>query len=91
MIPPITDPLGRAWDQPDHSGWLFDDSHVVLPLRDFEQLREYSHSFPSGVYPGKAWKAQSPLGGWVVRWFDEHPTDPNLCRNMQRRAITVTQ
>ena len=73
MIPPITDPLGRAWDQPDHSAWLFDDTHVILPLRDFEQLRGYQYSFPSGVYTGKVWRGYSErCGGRVVWWYGEN-------------------
>lgn len=89
MIPPITHPLGRSWDQPDHSAWLFDATHVVLPLRDFEQLRDYSHSFPGGVYPGKVWRAHSPLTGWIVRWYGESPDNPDLCRAYARIALVV--
>lgn len=89
MIPPITDPMGANWRQPDHSAWLFDDTHVVLPQRDFDRLGEYSTTYPTGVYEGKVWRAQPPQTGvWVVRWYG-FCADPTRCSNNQRIALVV--
>lgn len=79
-IPPITDPLGRSWDQPSSKNILIDDTHALMSLRVFEELAEYSCSFPSGVYPGKMWRRHNgsfdhafiARGGkpeWQLWWF----------------------
>jgi hypothetical protein len=96
VIPPITDPLGLHWDQPDTSNFLIDDTHVVMTLREFNQLAEYSTTNPSGVYVGKCWKAalfervedgrMRSTGEWVLRWFGHDP-DPKFCSNNHRRII----
>lgn len=89
MIPPITHPMGRHWRQPDHSAWLFDDTHVVLPAADFEQLANYSWTNPSGLYPGKVWRGWCQnINGWVVAWYDVDP-DPNFVQGRERIALVV--
>ena len=75
-IPPITDPLGKYWDQPPRTNILVDDKHAVMARADFGELGEYSHSIPTGVYVGKMWKAKGPDGRWWLRWYDIHP-DPD--------------
>src|ERR1043165_9759166 len=55
-IPPITHPLGEHWRQPDRSRILIDETHAVMDQATFDDLSEYSTSFPSGVYEGKMWK-----------------------------------
>ena len=75
-IPPITDPLGSYWKQPETDDFLIDDTHVIMTLSAFNQLLDYSRSMPTGVYPGKAWKSKSFKGTWWLRWFgleDGHP------------------
>lgn len=56
MIPPITDPMGRHWDQPSRDDILVDDTHAVMTVKTFTALLEYSTSMPSGVYDGKMWR-----------------------------------
>lgn len=56
-IPPMTDPLGRHWDQPsDIREAPMDDTHVLLSSKQVAGLKEYSTSVPSGTYDGKCWK-----------------------------------
>lgn len=98
FIPPITDPMGRHWRQPDMLDVTFDDTHVLLTQAQFDGLAEYSTTYPSGVYPGKCWKAQiaEDLGGgkwrwtniWKLRWFGLCE-DPTKCSNNQREIIII--
>jgi len=94
VIPPITDPLGRHWDQPDTSNFVIDDTHALMTRRDFEQLAEYSTTTPSGVYVGKCWKERSgmlrtrPNGEWYLRWYGHDP-DPNFVSNNQRIILII--
>lgn len=90
MIPPIINHLGLGWSQPDHREWLFDDTHVVMPARDLEQLRDYSASRPTGVYPGKVWRDKSAFDAhWRVCWWAESPESHQLCRMHSRLAVPV--
>jgi hypothetical protein len=91
MIPPITDALGNHWAQPAVADILLTDTHATMSQEAFDNLREYSTSMPSGVYPGKMWKAQ-PInvhtrtydGDWYLRWYGIVPGQPELCSNNQR-------
>ena len=76
VIPPITDPMGHHWSQPDLSDVLMDDITVILTQQQFDMLAEYSTTDPSGAYHGKCWKARSyqvddqtfrPTGPWMLR------------------------
>lgn len=97
FIPPITDPMGRSWRQPDMSEVTFDDTHALLTQAQFDGLAEYSTTNPSGVYPGKCWKAQvaENLGGgryrwtdrWELRWWGESDIGPGFCSNNHREII----
>ena len=98
-IPPITDPLGRHWRQPDMSDVEITSEHAMLTQRQFDGLPEYSTSQPSGVYPGKCWKAEEfvregnrarPTGRWFLRWFGICE-DPKFCSNNQREIIFINQ
>lgn len=55
-IPPITEPLGRYWDQPLVSDILVDDHHAVMTRETLEKLKDYSLSNPTGAYEGKMWR-----------------------------------
>lgn len=75
-IPPITDPLGKHWQQPDPREILIDDDHALMTRATFEQLLEYSTSIPSGKYIGKMFKSRR-FGCWYLRWYDHDP-DPTI-------------
>jgi hypothetical protein len=94
-IPPITDPMGKYWDQPNPANFLLDDKHVLMSGEDFKKLSEYSCSMPSGVYPGKMWKhnnyayRRGPNGEtqqWFLRWFGLC-NDPKFCSNHAREIL----
>ncbi len=90
-IPPITDPMGRHWSQPDSSLIEIDDTHARMTAATFRQLAEYSCSQPTGVYPGKMWRRDA----WVVLpgasdrhilcWYgNEDPEPTKYCSNHYR-------
>lgn len=84
-VPPITEPMGKYWKQPDPNGMAFDDQQVLMTQKDFDALLEYSSSKPSGVYPGKMWKCLSG-GYWYLRWFGLSE-DPTMCSNHYREIL----
>jgi hypothetical protein len=72
-IPAMTDPLGKHWKQPaDIREAEMDDTHVMLTKRQFDQLKEYSSSYPSGCYDGKCWKREGHDMWWLC-WYHPHP------------------
>lgn len=105
VIPPITDEMGKHWRQPNPQNFLIDDTHVIMTQREFDQLAEYSTSYPSGVYHGKCWKSQqweevkvSDHGRTMVKriWTDRWQLrwygpheDPKLCSINHREIIII--
>lgn len=74
MIPLMTDPLGKYWDQPrDIRQAPMDETHVLLTARQLDDLLDYSSSYPSGTYDGKCWKRQGE-DCWYLCWYQPHPT-----------------
>lgn len=102
-IPPITDTMGRSWRQPDFTELDVSGETVELTQKEFDTLHDYSTSWPTGVYPGKCWKAQAWearekegvryrhwTGTWFLRWFGECD-DPTKCSNNQRTIAFINQ
>lgn len=87
VIPPITHPLGRHWQQPDLSEIEVDEVSALMDKNSFEQLHEYSTSYPSGVYDGKMWRAQT-TAGWKLRWYGP-ASDPDQCQINQRVLLVA--
>lgn len=85
IIPPITDPLGAHWRQPHPVNILIDDTHAIMSEQAFKLLHEYTTTIPSGVYPGKMWKANIKAGVWMLRWFGDG--GPTQCTNNQREIL----
>lgn len=81
VIPPMKHQWSKGWSQPALNEIdLSNGRTAVMPLSAFKKLSEYSSSLPSGVYEGKMWRARaSCASGWVLRWFDASPTDPDKC------------
>jgi hypothetical protein len=78
MIPPMTHPLGRHWQQPPREQIEVDATHALMTEHTFRQLSEYSCSTPSGVYEGKMWRrhdgAHDPRcpperRKWLLCWY----------------------
>lgn len=88
-IPDMTDPMGRHWCQPKKENLLVTDKFAVMDEDDFKKLPEYSTTYPSGVYPGKMWKAHVQ-GVWYLRWYSRCPEAPDThCNNNQRKIMVV--
>lgn len=86
IIPTMTDPLSKAWEQPSKEKILIDDTHSIMSTETMNELKNYSHSIPSGVYEGKMWKAESK-GVKFLRWYSSSD-DPNKC-NINTREIIL--
>jgi hypothetical protein len=90
MIPAMTDPRGRHWDQPkDIRTAPMNDTHVLLTREQMAGLAEYSQSIPSGVYVGKCWKARRVIGGvheWYMKWYSA-ASDPRYCLTEIRKIV----
>ncbi len=69
VIPPITDPIGSNWSQPEHEDVLIDDFYAVMTQETVESLKVYDWSIPSGVYEGKMFKQQGKLV-WMSDYRD---------------------
>lgn len=86
--------MGKYWHQPAIEEILIDDTHALMTVQTLERLADYSHSQPTGVYPGKMWrsKMKHPTrpheAQWWLCWFGEHP-DPTICTNNYRRILVV--
>ena len=88
VIPPMTDPLGQQWRQPDSSKILVDDSHALMDRAAFDTLAEYSATIPTGVYPGKMWKRHNGVHDprckpedikWMLGWYGLSDKDDDFC------------
>jgi hypothetical protein len=95
-IPPITDPLGRGWRQPNPDSILVDDTHALMNKQSFWALANYSTTLPTGVYPGKMWRAHVPIDSrsgwegprkWVLRWFGIVRGNDKVCSCNQRDIL----
>ncbi len=87
VIPPMTDPLGKYWDQPDTSRMLINSKYAVMTEKEFTELKDYSNSQPTGVYPGKCWKAT--YNGWTkLCWFGISDKGEKYCSVNYRTILT---
>lgn len=90
VIPDMDVNMGRSWRQPLRPDIQFEVSadmtmpiiknipvHAYMWEADFEGLSDYSRSTPSGVYPGKMWKADWG-GKWHLVWFADSERNPGL-------------
>lgn len=72
-IPPMTDPAGKYWRQPDPATILIDNTHAVLTRQQFDELLNYSTTLPTGTYPGKMWRGyRRHVDGrlcWFLYWY----------------------
>lgn len=69
VIPPMTHPDGRYWEQPRLDEIVVDDKTAMMSQDAFDLLMEYSSSMPTGVYEGKMWKRLKLNGEWELVWY----------------------
>lgn len=88
IIPPITDPLGKHWRQPNPENFAIDCTHALMTEADFQMLPEYSTTVPSAVYSGKCWKSER-RGVWYLRWYGKDDGDPRGLPTPWREILIV--
>lgn len=95
-IPPITDPMGKNWDQPAVDEIDLSEGVARMSKSTFDNLAEYSATNPSGVYPGKMWKRHDGLFDpkcnpserqWLLCWYDISSRGPEWCSNHWRKIV----
>jgi hypothetical protein len=86
-IPPMTDPLGRYWDQPNRDAIAVDETQAMMTKDTLLALLDYSASIPSGVYPGKMWRCDDRNGGWLLVWYGTERE--GRCSINRRKVILV--
>ena len=86
IIPKITNPLGKHWEQPKVENILIDEHTAIMDESSFNMLHDYSTSTPSALYIGKMWKSKH-IDGWFLRWVTEDK-DSN-CVLIQARKIIL--
>ena len=83
-----------AWvaaEQAELDRWVAALPPMVVTLQEFEELSEYSASYPTGTTPGKIWRTEINCyhhqfiraGGkprWIIRQYDPNhrPEDPRI-------------
>lgn len=95
VIPEITHPYGKYWEQPARENILIDDKNALMNQADFDLLADYSCSQPSGVYEGKMWKCRRPYvitkgitPRWFLLWFG-FSEKPDCCSTYVREIIIL--
>lgn len=99
VIPAITHPWGKSWDQPSRFRIDVDDNSALMEWSIFLQLKEYSASQPSGVYEGKMWRRHNGIydaefrrrGGkpeWMLVWYGKSDK-PEMC-SVNMRTILIS-
>lgn len=88
VIPTMPHNYIGLWQQPRYEELYFpDDESVIVSRNVFNKLMEYSTTMPTGVYPGKMWRAEIN-GVHYLRWYGLHATEPErLCTNNQRLLL----
>jgi hypothetical protein len=93
VIPVITEPLGKHWDQPKLSEIKISDNEALMSVETFKKLADYSSSRPTGVYHGKMWKGEYWTDdkkelAYYLRWFGISD-QPSMCSNHYRLIILL--
>lgn len=88
-IPPITDPLGKYWDQPSQEEILVDENHAVMTPATMSKLSNYGHTNPTGCYAGKMWRrAPNSKEPGLFCWMSPDP-DPGYIQINVRPILLV--
>jgi hypothetical protein len=88
IIPKMVHPDSVGWKQPNPDNFKIDDSFATMSRKDFDELKDYTYSNPSGVYVGKVWKAFLAGRTWSLRWYGHHE-DLNSCSINCRTIVVV--
>lgn len=93
IIPPMTDPLGKYWEQPELSKIKIAGNVEALMTRaTFKEIKDYTASRPTGLYVGKMWRRNEAYkengvfsDNWMLYYCDHH-NDPGY---VSIRAIKI--
>jgi hypothetical protein len=88
-IPPITDPLGRFWVQPERAEIEIRGEEALMTESAFKKLAHYDSTLPSGTYDGKMWACQTRDGIEFLRWYGP-AEDPKMIKVFSRRIVLTT-
>ncbi|MES2218392.1 MAG: hypothetical protein V4501_08265 [Pseudomonadota bacterium] len=88
VIPPMIDPLGKYWRQPDSSLIGVDEANALMDETTFRGLLNYSTSIPSGVYPGKMWRRTEDGQRWLLCWYGLSGKGDGFC-SINNREILI--
>jgi len=90
MIPEMTHPLGKHWDQPKLQDISFSLLCAYMSYKDFNLLKTYQTSTPTGVYEGKMWKCLKRTNNygkpkWLLCYYEK--LGPPDCSGQQLYII----
>lgn len=88
IIPPITDPHGKYWNQPHRRYIEMDDTHALMSEQTFKELCDYSGSLPTGAYEGKMWRSKI-RDRWFLCWYDIDADDNRYLIVKSREILVV--
>lgn len=78
-----------GWTQPNANDIVIDDRYAVMSLETFNQLKDYSRSYPTGVSFGKMWKcAKYDRSTWWLLWYHE-TNNPTMAGTAVREILIV--
>lgn len=87
-IPPIIDPYGEKWEQPDPSQIVIDADVAIMTGETFRELQTLNFTFPSSGYPGKMWKHYFK-NNWYLAWFGYSEKGNDFCSNNFRKISII--
>lgn len=92
VIPPMTNPLGKHWDQPALSEIVVTSKSATMGQEAFDRLLDYSGSMPTGAYEGKMWRARQyrvddVLPHWALCWYGYSKIGPGSVSNNHRWIV----
>lgn len=89
-IPPITNPMGKYWEQPSKGEVVIDQTHALMNSEAFYKLHQYDTTTPTGIYVGKMWKRSQCGKSWFMFITpDWDKNDPDMCIINARQIIVV--
>lgn len=83
VIPPITDPRGRYWDQPRREDISISSRFAKMSFATFNKLSRYHQTTPSGVYEGKMWASVSGSSAFLI-WYGCRDESDKCSINMRK-------
>ena len=89
-IPTLPYEMADLWHQPSREAIRIEGDQAFMTRKTLKYLKEYSTSFPTGVYPGKMWKRRSnEHDEWLLCWYGISNRGPEYCSNECRKVVLV--